>query len=61
MAPIIDTPRHEPADEVEVTDASDPENVPEQLAERVSELYAQEERADRAARTERLIEKAEHL
>jgi hypothetical protein len=62
MAPIIDTPRHGSADDFEIAyTTQEPGDIPEQLAERVSKLYAEEERADRAARTERLIRKAEGL
>jgi hypothetical protein len=61
MAPVVDTTHGEPADELETAADSDSSDVPEMLAERVGELYAQEERAERTARTERLIEKAEHL
>jgi hypothetical protein len=61
MAPIVDTPRQEPADEFEIAYTQEPGGVAEQLAERAAQLYAEEERADRRARTERLIREARDL
>lgn len=62
MAPIIDQPRPEAADAFEPLAASQPQaDVPGLMADRIGSLYADEERRERAARTERLIQEAEDL
>jgi hypothetical protein len=60
MAPIIETPSRQPADDIEPGVRSrDGGDVPGQMVALVGQLYADEERADRIARTERLIREAE--
>lgn len=60
MAPIIKTPSLQPADDIEPGFRShDGGDVPGQLVALVGQIYAEEERADRVARTERLIREAE--
>jgi hypothetical protein len=59
MAPIIETPSRQPADEIEPGVRSRDGDVPGQMVALVGQLYADEERADRIARTERLIREAE--
>lgn len=62
MAPIIEQP---PADAIDVGDpmalSPDLADVPGLMVDRVSRLYAEEERTSRLARTERLIQEAEDL
>lgn len=60
MAPIIETPSRQPADDADPGVRShDDGDVPGQLIALVGQIYADEERADRIARTERLIREAE--
>lgn len=58
MGPILETPSRQSTDEVDPAH-EDARDVPAKMAERVGQLYAEEERADRTARTERLIHEAE--
>lgn len=60
MAPILDAPSRQSIDEAEPAREEKTADVPAKMAERVGQLYAEEERADRTARTERLIRSAEH-
>lgn len=60
MAPIIETPSRQPADDIEPGVRSHGgDDVPGQLVALAGQIYAEEERADRIARTERLIREAE--
>jgi hypothetical protein len=60
MALIIETPSRQSADDTEPTVRShDRADVPGQMVALVGQLYADEERANRIARTERLIREAE--
>lgn len=62
MAPIIEQPCAESAEYFEPLSVSQPlTDVPGQMADRISKLYADEERRDRRERTERLIREAEAL
>jgi len=62
MAPIIDEPRQASAEFFEPLATSNPlADVPGLMADRIGSLYAEEERRDRLARTERLIRQAEAL
>jgi hypothetical protein len=58
MVPILDAPSRQAIDEAEPA-REETTDVPAKMAERVGQLYAEEERADRTARTERLIRSAE--
>lgn len=58
MGPILDTPSRQSVDDIEPA-REGRTDVPAKMAERVGQLYAEEERADRVARTERLIRAAE--
>lgn len=58
MVPILDAPSRQSIDEAEPA-REKTTDVPAKMAERVGQLYAEEERADRTARTERLIRSAE--
>jgi hypothetical protein len=60
MAPIIETPTRQSADDQEpAARPHDDADVPGQMVALVGQIYADEERADRVARTERLIREAE--
>jgi hypothetical protein len=60
MAPIIETPALQSTDDQEpVVRPEGDADVPGQMVALVGQLYADEERADRLARTERLIKEAE--
>lgn len=60
MAPIIETPIWESADDRDtIAGPRDDADVPGQMVALVGQLYADEERAERVARTERLIKEAE--
>jgi hypothetical protein len=59
MAPIIYQPPQEPASEFAPLPTVQLKDVPGLMADRVGELYAAEERAERLARTERMIREAE--
>jgi hypothetical protein len=62
MAPFIEQPRPEHVECFEPLAMSRPNpDIPGRLADRVGSLYAAAERADRIARTERLIRRAEAL
>lgn len=62
MAPIMDSPRPESADAFKsLASLRSLANVPELLAERVGNLYADAERRSRRERTERMIRRAEGL
>jgi hypothetical protein len=58
MAPIIHQPLQEPASEFAPL-SNEFKDIPGLMADRVGELYAAEERAERLARTERMIREAE--
>jgi len=60
MALIIEQPRPEPIDPARaIATAQLLADVPGLMADRIGQLYAQEERLDRLARTERLIREAQ--
>jgi hypothetical protein len=62
MAPIIEQSRPDSADLPEAVAASSlGVDVPGMMADRIGQLYAEEERLSRIARTERLIKEAESL
>ena len=62
MVPVIDQPRPESADAFGPIPAVQHNvDVPGLMADRVGRLYAEEERLERAERTERLIRAAEQL
>jgi hypothetical protein len=62
MAPIIEQPRPESAGIFEpIATTRITTDVPGMMADRVGQLYADEERTQRLARTERLIRQAEAL
>jgi hypothetical protein len=58
MGPILDIPIRKSTDEPEPAH-DEGKDVPGKMAERVGQLYAEEERADRVARTEQMIRSAE--
>ena len=62
MVPVIDQPRPDSADAFGPIPAVQHNvDVPGLMADRVGRLYAEEERLERAERTERLIRAAEQL
>ena len=62
MVPVIDQPRPDSADAFGPIPAVQHNvDVPGLMADRVGRLYAEEERLQRAERTERLIRAAEQL
>jgi len=62
MVPVIDQPRSDSADAFGPIPAVQHNvDVPGLMADRVGRLYAEEERLERAERTERLIRAAEQL
>jgi hypothetical protein len=58
MAPILDAPSRQSIDETEPA-REESTDVGAKMAERVGQLYAEKERAERIARTEELIRSAE--
>lgn len=62
MSPIVEQPRQTPAEPFESLPPTLPlADVPGMMADRIGVLYAEEERRERLARTERLIREAEGL
>ena len=62
MVPVIDQPRPESVDAFgPIPGVRADMDVPGLMADRIGRLYAEEERLERAERTERLIRAAEQL
>jgi len=62
MAPTVEQPRQSDFDSLDPSPAPLAfADVPGMMADRIGTLYAEEERRDRLARTERLIREAESL